>query len=393
MASPSDIMKLLEKLQSININVHQSRCIEVRNRNAHCMRCAEVCTSGCISYFDNELSIDPGKCIGCGTCATACPTCALEAQNPSDKELMHKCVLAARAADGEVIIACNELLEAAEGLYDVEKVVGVKCLGRVEESLLVTLADAGAKHIRLVMGRCDECEHVSGLRMCEKVRDTANALLETWNSEVRVQISRKLPRAARLTDKGYDESKRLFFTDTKGTAKKAAVVAGNYAIDDALDIEEPEEPKYQKVDEEGALPHFVPNRRELLMQSLGELGEPQDVMIDTRLWGHVVIETDKCAACMMCATFCPTGALHKFQDEDGTVGIEHYPGDCVKCRTCEQICPKHALWISEEVFAVDMLSGAMERYVLGQSDVDMGSPQQMLHGMKKLMHDKYITEA
>ena len=40
-----------------------------------------------------------------------------------------------------------------------------------------------------------------------------------------------------------------------------------------------------------------------------------------------------------------------------------------------------------------MLSGAMERYVLGQSDVDMGSPQQMLHGMKKLIHGKYITEA
>lgn len=64
----------------------------------------------------------------------------------------------------------------------------------------------------------------------------------------------------------------------------------------------------------------------------------------------------------MCATFCPTGAISKFTDKDGTFGVEHFPGDCVKCRCCADICPQQALTLSDEVFAVDLLSGAVERY-------------------------------
>ena len=53
MPSAKNFLGLLEKLQSADITVHQSRCAVVRNRNATCMKCAEVCTSGCISYNDN----------------------------------------------------------------------------------------------------------------------------------------------------------------------------------------------------------------------------------------------------------------------------------------------------------------------------------------------------
>ena len=66
----SNLMELFEKLESQNITVHQNRCVTVRNRNASCMRCAEACTSGCISYDDNTIIIAPEKCVGCGTCAT-----------------------------------------------------------------------------------------------------------------------------------------------------------------------------------------------------------------------------------------------------------------------------------------------------------------------------------
>ena len=53
MAHGANFLGLLEQLQSADITVHQGRCAVVRNRNATCMKCAEVCTSGCISYDDN----------------------------------------------------------------------------------------------------------------------------------------------------------------------------------------------------------------------------------------------------------------------------------------------------------------------------------------------------
>ena len=98
-------------------------------------------------------------------------------------------------------------------------------------------------------------------------------------------------------------------------------------------------------------------------------------MIATRLWGHVIIDVDVCQSCQMCATFCPTGALRKFGTDDGSgeeFGVEHYPGDCVKCRLCETICPAHAIELSDEVFAVDMLAGCTDRYVMHPKKIRKG---------------------
>ena len=77
------------------IRVHRERCAKVRNRNVDCLKCAAACTSGCIALVGGELTIDAAKCVGCGTCATVCPTCALESLNPSDAELKAACLHAA----------------------------------------------------------------------------------------------------------------------------------------------------------------------------------------------------------------------------------------------------------------------------------------------------------
>jgi ferredoxin len=393
MPTVKNFFGLLEKIQSADITVHQNRCAVVRNRNAKCMKCAEVCTSGCISYDDNELIITPDLCIGCGTCATVCPTCALEAHRPNDAELLHQCLGAMRANDGEVVIACEEITSAAEGLFDPEKVVSVRCLGRVEESLLATLAVAGAKHVSLVEGKCNGCEHVTGFHMAERVRDTSNTLLGTWNNDMKVDLVPKFPAAVRQQGKAaFDADKRKFFTDVKSETKLAANATADYAITEKLGIEDESQKRFQKVMDDGTLPHFVPDRRERLLNALAALGEPQDVMIETRLWGHVIIDPDKCSSCQMCATFCPTGAISKFTDEDGTFGVEHFPGDCVKCRCCTDICPKEALTLSDEVFAVDLLSGAVDRYEMKPLAHPIDDPHQIWYTMRDLLGSDQIYE-
>ena len=60
---------------------------------------------------------------------------------------------------------------------------------------------------------------------------------------------------------------------------------------------------------DGTLPHFIPDRRERLLDALAQLGEPAGGKLATRLWGAVVIDGTKCVSCRMCATFCPTGAI------------------------------------------------------------------------------------
>ena len=136
MASIDTMLGLIGKLESPYITVHQERCALVRNRHADCLRCAESCASGCISYDGEALSVSPEKCIGCGTCATVCPTCALEAHHPGDAALVAAAHTSRTANAGAALIGCGALLERARGRYDEERVVRVECLGRVDESLL-----------------------------------------------------------------------------------------------------------------------------------------------------------------------------------------------------------------------------------------------------------------
>lgn len=395
MAQINHILGVWEALQSINIAVDQNRCVLVRNKNASCLKCAEACTSDCISTDERgQLILRTDECIGCGTCATACPTGALTPQNPTDRELFEACVTALQAAEGRVAIVCENMLQAAEGLYDPARVVGVTCLGRVDESLIVLLARAGAKRVVLVEGTCEGCRSNPGSAMAAAVCDTANALLATWGASAVAEVSQKLPAFAKRGDEAaFNEGRRAFLSDMIGTARDVTRASAEVAVRDALDIHEKdaEEPLFQKVGDDGTLPHALPNRRTRLLKGLASLGEPEDVMIGTRLWGHVIIDAARCDSCQMCATFCPTGALRKFTEADGAFGIDHFPARCVKCRCCADICPEGAISISEEVFAVDLTANASERYEMRPRDVALG-PHQMFNSYKKLLDFDYIYE-
>lgn len=387
------IFGLLERLQSVDVTVDQNRCVMVRNRNAECSRCADACTSGCITRDDGLISVSPENCIGCGTCATVCPTCALEAHHPDDRELFEACVKAMQNAGGDVVIVCERMLQAAEGLYDPEKVIGVKCLGRVEESLIVLLARAGASRVLLVKGGCDDCRQNPGSTTAALVCATANTLLEAWGQKGFARICEKMPSSVKAEKASYDAGKRGFLTEMFSTAKEAASATAEDAAKDALGIKEEneEQQRYQRVQKDGTLPHFVPHRRNRLLKGLSTFGEPEDVMVETRLWGHVIIDPSKCTSCQMCATFCPTEAIKKFKEDDGTFGVDHFPCKCVKCRCCESICPADAITISDEVFAVDLVSRSFERYEMAPRAVDLG-PHQMLGYARERIKSEYVYE-
>lgn len=393
MPSVSSMIGLITQLESPYVTVHQDRCQLVRNRNADCLRCATVCTSGCISFDGEQLAIDPEKCIGCGTCATVCPTCCLEAHHPNDAELVNRCLVSAQRLEGRVVVACGKFLERAAGRFDPDAVVRVECLGRVEESLLTELAARGMREVVLVHDACEACEHVTGRTMVDEVLETEAELLGAWKCEMPIRLAEKLPKACRAKEQGYDETKRAAFMQAKGEAGRVGAETGDYVLREAFHQEHPEKQpharrSYQKVMEDGTLPHFIPDRRERLLDSLASLGKPEDVMISTRLWGHVIIDTDACESCRMCATFCPTGALRNFGEDDGSgepFGVEHYPGDCVKCRCCSNICPAHAIEISEEVFAVDMLAGMTDRYTMRPQEVKRGGAHTIVELQKRFI--------
>lgn len=387
-----NILGLFEKLESQSLAVQPSRCVVVRNRNASCRRCAEACPTGAILVEGNDLAVAPERCVGCGTCATVCPTAALESKKPDDKELLRAAVAAMQANDGAAVIMDAAMQAAAEGKYDPAKVAAVKSLGRVDESLIAVLAAGGATSIVLVAGPVEDASAASD-RTAQLVCDTAALLLETWGSDVSVKLTSKLPRSVRRTEPAeFDTGRRGFFSSVRDEARAAAAITAEHVVREKLGAEEPEEPKFAKVAEDGTLPHFLPERRGRLLLALSNLGSPEDVMIDTRLFGHVIIDGEKCTSCQMCATFCPTEAIRKFGDaataaETGKpFGIDHYTGRCVQCHCCEDICPTGALTLSTDVFATDVTKrGRSERIPMKPRKRKVNDPKSIVNAMSALL--------
>lgn len=391
-----NILGLFEKLESQSLAVQPSRCVVVRNRNATCRRCAEACPTGAISVEGNDLAVAPERCVGCGTCATVCPTAALESKKPDDKELLRSAVAAMQANDGAAVIMDAAMQAAAEGKCDPAKVAVAKSLGRVDESLIAVLAAGGATSIVLVAGPVEGAAADADAAFdgtAQLVRDTAALLLETWGSDVPVKLTTKLPRSVRLAEPAeFDTGRRGFFSSMRDEARAAAAITAEHVVREKLGTDEPEEPKFAKVTEDGTLPHFLPERRGRLLLALSNLGEPEDIMIDTRLFGHVIIDPEKCTSCQMCATFCPTEAIRKFGDaataaETGKpFGIDHYTGRCVQCHCCEDICPTNALTLSTDVFATDVTKrGRSERIEMRPRKHKVNDPKSIVNAMSDLL--------
>lgn len=368
------IIGAFEAIDGVAIAVHQERCAKVRNRNVSCLKCADACTSGCIALVDGQLVIDASKCVGCGTCATVCPTCALEARNPTDATLLAQC-LEHRAGD-EVVIACAPLLEVAgDALADAAHVV---CLGRVDESLVAALAAEGVQRVRCMCGSCANCDQQHGLATAQLVGETVNGLLKAWGSNARMEVEQVATGDVHLGNAPIraEEVACDVVAEAAGTGVAAAANAGTAAHANAA--------APLRVMKDGTLPHFLPDRRERLLNALADLGEAQVETLENRLWGSVVINGAKCVSCRMCATFCPTGALTKFDEPDGIMGINHYPADCVKCGSCRDICPEDAIVLLDGVKASFVMDGQVHRYVMDPRAVELrNNPHQILQTMRQ----------
>lgn len=447
-------------VDSTAIRVHRERCAKVRNRNVDCLKCAAACTSGCISLEDGELVIDAAKCVGCGTCATVCPTCALESLNPSDAELKAACLRAAAslasnsatpsnfaipsvggdlgrpssteggsgAGEGrlkspptgstrEVVIACSQMEAALGDLLVPGAAASVVCAGRVDESLLAGLAADGVGRVTVLCGDCGQCAQRHGRDTAELVAETARQVLGAWGNDLEVVVT-DVPPVSVLAS-GADEAagevaRAAYFAQERACApihKSEEMLAGSSV---GADFSPPCAPNLDGLSQsagdvatesglksaptqngpgkvtahpgrsfhvmkDGTLPHFIPDRRERLLDALAQLGEPAGGKLATRLWGAVVIDGTKCVSCRMCATFCPTGAIAKFDDADGTLGVTHTPGDCVKCGSCRDVCPADAITLLDAVPASWLTGGNRHRYTMTPRPVSLiDNPHQIL---------------
>ena len=354
MALNTSMNALLHGMDAQRIAIEPQRCISVRNRNAACQRCVDACAAGALFRDGDDLCVDASKCIGCGTCASACPTAAITLANPSAAQVAAAAKESLVAFDGQTVFCCETA--AAEAGYSAAALLSahvcvLPCLGHIDEGLLAEQAARKAHRVSVVHGDCSACEHVKGGTQCQEVCEGTQRLLQAFHNDCIIDFTAKWPQSVKdaveadgdAAGRGDDGAEQTLFSQSQHAGEQAAPL-----LDDANSLQG----LYVKVGDNGTLSHHIPLKRTRLFNCLKRLGAPDDVEVETRLVGRVEIDTNVCMSCRMCAVFCPTGALLQKGSptkDDEPFGLLHRPSLCMQCRSCEQVCSKDAITVTPKL--------------------------------------------
>lgn len=409
----TNMSEALHKMDAERIAISPKRCISVRNRNAKCQRCVDSCAAGALYRKGNDILVDANKCIGCGTCANACPTAAISLSHPSPAQVSKAAKASLVKHGGNPVLCCKNFVDSFAGFgctasnsqldstttnaalksFEAANVCVLPCLGHIDEALLIELAVRAANCIHIIHGNCSMCEYVKGGKLCEQVCKEAQQLLDVFNSKCQIDYVQQLPQfvideiqkqsssgnASNAANNNENNATSLFNLSSSsnenspkendedcahsGCAGKDCTNSdctgtqgsAQYCLNDL----------YNKVGKNGTLSHHIPLKRTRLFNCLSHLGKPKPTDIKTRLAGRISIDTNKCMSCRMCSVFCPTGALIKkgeVKNRKEAFGLYHRPSLCMQCKCCEQICAKDAIKVDSKL-SLEKFLGKKEIFI------------------------------
>ena len=373
----NDAEQIIDSLSAKAIKIEKTHCVCVRNRNASCNHCSNVCPTSSIEVKNNCLTINPDTCIQCGSCANACPTQAI-----SSAALPHESWLniARSLPDHSTIwICCEEHPLAQEHL---SHLVTLPCLAHLDEVHLLIMAHYNIKLI-LLHNSCESCAKAQAKTLIDKTLQSAQRFADTWNISLDIKQKEETSKEESCYPLQHDKggySRRGFFGSLGESIKHLGYSIAESAFESAFPDQSPAPTlAHELTQAPGKLIVFMPLRNTLLLNILFEeqqANPPQkQTIIETRFWGQVTID-NSCTNCGMCARFCPTQALiHLGEEPTSFVFGKHNPpgpdhgfrcSDCIQCRLCEDICPTKALHVHGRISSTVLFD--LEPVVLKRHD-------------------------
>lgn len=373
MPTINDVMEMAELLQTKSVVAVEDHCVAVRNRNATCRKCADVCIADAFTIEKNQLIIDASACVACGACVAVCPTDALVSLDPMREDLAVSVANAVKQAESMAVIACARM--ASRQVGDPDKFATVPCLGRVTEELLVSLAAHGVEDIVLVDGTCSTCKYGKVSPAVDATVDVAASLLELVESPTIITRCSEFPPELKVADarKAIGAARRGFFTQAGGYAKNVTMTVAEKAVADALHQNQKQKLNTLRdrlgAGKSGKMPTFKPERNMRLLDGLYEIGEAtgkldslmdgaDESVVSTRHFATMAIDPQTCSGCGMCVMFCPTEAVkHSTLEEPENEEmryLEFQAADCTQCHLCTDVCLRSSITLSSEVAASEL---------------------------------------
>lgn len=358
------IANVLEKFDSQNLRIDPLQCSRLRHMKATCTRCMDHCPQHAIS-FDDSIRINVDKCNDCGICTGVCPTGALEATSPSNPELMRR--IEQRRETAVLAFACSRVFQGSD-----ERVIGVNCIGRLDESILVGALAHGIRQVVLIDGPCGDCPNAAGRQVAARAVAESNALAQAFGRPPAISLAAELPFPFVVADGSASSSdalsRRAFLTSFLRESRAAAALTVTTVLE--------KEPEKKIVRVKGELPQHLSTKRQLLLEMLPRIGQPVslDFARENGSWATCRIK-ESCTACQMCAFFCPTGALSK-TEEEGKPALTFRVSHCTNCRVCVEVCYWKALELVPSVNLSKVMEDGKDTFTFDTEAVALLSPEE-----------------
>lgn len=312
-----------------------SRCLVEKNVVGGCDLCMQACPHDAVRITDHVEITE--SCTGCGLCVQACPSGALEYDVVGVLGVLKdQGVRAADDAPPPARIACSKV--PGDGFK-------LECLARLSPAMVMA-SQAWGQDLTLVRGECATCRlgGPSVPESLENVLSIAREYRKNLSSEpLRVRVLEFKDGAER----GASEESDLETIQTIPDAPKSAVsrrdamgalfTSAKRGVAHAI----PETP-LPGID--ASVPVApVPDEWVWRKKTL----RPRPAELDVQYWPAPSVN-ENCIFCPVCQNVCPTSAITRELESDGSYRITMQMDACTGCNACVVSCPPGAMTLEPE---------------------------------------------
>ncbi|WP_284280321.1 4Fe-4S binding protein [Limnobacter litoralis] len=317
-------------------------CAHDRSGQSGCSACIDTCSTKAIRSIGEKIAVTPHLCLGCGACATVCPTGALQyAYTPAVAmgEALRRALETYRQhADLPVDLVfhasslTHDWLEKVKASDDLAQScqhavlpLDVHHTASIGPDLWLTAFAFGASRVTLVM--TPEEHGFYGEALNNQVQ-WVNSVMVALGYEARVRVLAQADAADIYRQKlgGFKKTWQAAAFEMSGTKRGRMEFALDHLADQSgTDVSSP-------------IPLAAPSP-----------------------FGKVLVDTSKCTLCMSCTSACPASALI---DNPETPQLRFIERNCVQCGLCVNTCPEDALTLVPQL---QLGAAARSRQVLNES--------------------------
>lgn len=297
----------------------ESICAHSRSKKTGCHKCIDVCSTQAISSNGDKVKVDPFLCMGCGACATVCPSGAMTYQYPrvSDRGAQMRALVNAYSAAAPKSVAPVILFHNATD--------GRDALAKMARGLPAHVLPLEAWHVAaigldILLGAI--AYGAGGVVILaagsEAPQYAAASKAEMAMAETILHALGYVGTHFSWLDAGVAETKIWNAPAAETVSSKAVFHLSN---DKRSTIE-------------FAIEHLLQHAKT----------KPTEIKLATgAMFGNVVVDQKKCTLCLACAGACPESALMDGADYPRLNFIER---NCVQCGLCATTCPENAITLS-----------------------------------------------